>query len=286
MKKGILTILMFVISVGLVLAATADTSAQGVTKIAFASNRDGNDEIYVMNPDGTNQINLTNNAADDYQQQFSPDGGKIVFASRRDGRFQIYVMNPDGTNQTRLTNNSAEDFSPTFSPDGTKIVYFALRETSRHSIYVMNADGTNQILLTDAQLNITSPLWGRQADNDRDGIGDACDPDDDNDGVPDVDDEFPYDSTESVDTDGDGIGNNADPDDDNDSVPDAADNCALTFNPDQTDFDLDGIGDVCDSQTGPPVDKELCKNGGWMRFDNPVFRNQGECIRYVELNSP
>jgi hypothetical protein len=41
-------------------------------------------------------------------------------------------------------------------------------------------------------------------------------------------------------------------------------------------------GDTCDPQTGPPRDKEQCKNNGWMRFDTPRrFKNQGECIQFV-----
>ena len=51
-------------------------------------------------------------------------------------------------------------------------------------------------------------------------------------------------------------------------------------NPDQADFDEDGIGDSCDPATGPPSSRRQCQNGGWMRFDTPrVFRNHGECIR-------
>ncbi|KKL25814.1 hypothetical protein LCGC14_2401530 [marine sediment metagenome] len=46
-------------------------------KIAFASDRDGNNDIYVMSADGTNQVNLTNNAANDWEPAFSPDGSKI-----------------------------------------------------------------------------------------------------------------------------------------------------------------------------------------------------------------
>ena len=62
---------------------------------------------------------------------------------------------------------------------------------------------------------------GSQLNTDEDDLGDACDSDDDNDGVADATDAFPLDATESVDTDGDGTGNNADPDDDNDQLPDA-----------------------------------------------------------------
>ncbi len=48
-------------------------------KIAFVSDRDGNAEVYVMDPDGQNQTNLSNNGADDYEPAFSPDGSKIGF---------------------------------------------------------------------------------------------------------------------------------------------------------------------------------------------------------------
>ena len=64
--------------------------------IAFQSNRDGNDEIYLMNGDGSGLVNLTNNPADDFRPVWSPDGEKIIFASNRDGNKEIYMMNADG----------------------------------------------------------------------------------------------------------------------------------------------------------------------------------------------
>ena len=66
------------------------------------------------------------------------------------------------------------------------------------------------------------------SDNDKDGIGDNADLDDDNDMVPDTEDAFPLDGTESSDNDNDGIGDNADLDDDNDMVPDTE--IAFPFN--------------------------------------------------------
>ena len=83
-------------------------------------------------------------------------------------------------------------------------------------------------------------------DTDRDGMPDASDPDDDNDGVADADDAFPLDPDESVDTDGDGTGDNADADDDNDGVGDADD--AFPLDPDESvDTDGDGTGDNADA---------------------------------------
>jgi hypothetical protein len=87
-----------------------------------------------------------------------------------------------------------------------------------------------------------------QSDGDGDGLGDACDPDGDNDGVPDVGDNCPAVSNpDQVNTDHGQTGDACDSDDDNDNVPDTADNCRLTVNPDQADTDTDGPGDACDT---------------------------------------
>lgn len=86
-----------------------------------------------------------------------------------------------------------------------------------------------------------------QSDNDSDGEGDVCDPDDDNDFVLDVSDNCQYiHNPDQQNNDGDAEGDACDPDDDNDSVFDLSDNCQFIANTDQQDNDLDNIGDVCD----------------------------------------
>ena len=131
-------------------------------KIAFASNRDGNYEIYAMNPDGSGQTRLTNNSANDSQPSFSLDGSKIAFASDREGNFKIFVMNANGSNLTRLTNNPQDDFSPSFSPDGTKITFVSKRDGNQE-IYVMNADGTGQTRLTNDPGNDAKPSFSHDS---------------------------------------------------------------------------------------------------------------------------
>jgi WD40 repeat protein/uncharacterized membrane protein YdcZ (DUF606 family) len=120
-------------------------------KITFISDRDGNDEIYIMNVDGSEQTRLTNNTAEDWWPCFSPDRSKIAFMSNRDGNYEIYIMNVNGSEQKNLTNNPKSDSVPSFSPDGSKIVFESDRD-GNGEIYIMNVDGSEQTRLTNNQV--------------------------------------------------------------------------------------------------------------------------------------
>ncbi len=128
------------------------------TKIVFASYRDGNHEIYVMNADGSNQTNLTNNPASDDYPSWTPDAKKIAFGSNRDGNAEVYIMNADGSDQTRLTDNPAFDAFPSWSPDGKKIA-FASERDGNMNVYIMNTDGSNQTRLTNNPAHDVKPQW-------------------------------------------------------------------------------------------------------------------------------
>jgi Tol biopolymer transport system component len=128
------------------------------SRIAFTSERDGNREIYVMDPDGRGQARLTTEPALDADPQWSPDGKRIAFHSERDGNPEIYVMGSDGSHQTDLTNNLSIDRNPTWSPDGTKIAFESYRD-GNGEIYVMNADGTNPLRLTFDPAVDFDPAW-------------------------------------------------------------------------------------------------------------------------------
>ena len=95
-------------------------------KIAFVSQRDGNQEIYTVNPDGSGLARLTNNPAFDNSPQWSPDGSRIAFQSNRDGNSNIYVMNADGSGVTKVTTSEQGGGSgPSWSPDGQRLAYSA-----------------------------------------------------------------------------------------------------------------------------------------------------------------
>ncbi|MFC1552886.1 DUF5050 domain-containing protein [Candidatus Latescibacterota bacterium] len=135
-------------------------------KIAYYSSRNGKSDIYVMNADGSNRVNITNNPYYDFEPSWSPDGSKIAFSSSRDGNTEIYVMNADGSEQTNITNDPHSDLEPSWSPDGTQIAFRSQRyrwnksATPRPDIYIMNTDGTNQKRITSDYFNFYfEPSW-------------------------------------------------------------------------------------------------------------------------------
>ena len=128
------------------------------SKIAFHQGEAGNFYIYLMEDDGTNLVNLTDDPADDQWPAWSPDGTKIPFASDRNGNAEVYVMLADGTNPINLTNHPEGDGTPSWSPDGTKIAFGTNRDGNAE-IYVMEADGTNPVNLTNHPALDGFPTW-------------------------------------------------------------------------------------------------------------------------------
>ena len=129
------------------------------SRIAFVTDRDGNDEIYLMRVDGSDLVNLTNHPSADVDPAWSPEGDRIAFASSRDGDFDIYVMDRDGSHVTQLTSGSEADRQPTWSPLGDRIIYASDDDTVDAGLWVMNADGSNSYGLTSSRPGDDSPAW-------------------------------------------------------------------------------------------------------------------------------
>ena len=124
--------LVFIFSLVLLMLMCGDVcrvfaEAPTTPKILFTSTRDGNREIYMMNPNGSEQVNLTQHLADDLEAAWSPTGEQILFVSDRGrkGVRDLYLMDPDGSNIRRVFKQKikANKRSPTWSPDGKRFAY-------------------------------------------------------------------------------------------------------------------------------------------------------------------
>ncbi|MEO8576857.1 MAG: hypothetical protein ABI556_09165, partial [Gemmatimonadales bacterium] len=137
------------IAMGSCIEATGPSDRLSEPKIVFVSNRDGNDEIYTMNSDGTGVVRITNNAARDTRPVWSPDGNSIAFVSERSGNRDIWIMNADGSGLRNLTQNIAQDDAPSWSPDGSRVLFSSTR-FGPAKIFVTNASaGDTTTALTD-----------------------------------------------------------------------------------------------------------------------------------------
>jgi Tol biopolymer transport system component len=88
-------------------------------------------EIFVMNADGSNKRQVTNNGAANFGPYFFPDGKRIIFCSNMGdpaGRnFDLWAINTDGTGLEQITFNDTFDGFPMFSMDGRKFVFCSNR---------------------------------------------------------------------------------------------------------------------------------------------------------------
>jgi Tol biopolymer transport system component len=151
----------------------------GSGEIAFASDRGGTMQIWVMKTDGTDARQVTNRAQGACQPDWSPDGKRLVFISPCSGKLDVYkgsaMLLADYTSSGLFTNIQflksmpGGDFDPAWSPDGNLIAFTSLRDNAIPHIFVYNlADGTQTRLSS-------SPVTDRRAEWSPDGTHIAFD---------------------------------------------------------------------------------------------------------------
>ena len=114
-------------------------------QLVFESGRDGNPEIYTINPlNGKELKRLTENELLDEWPSFSKDGLLIAWVRGVEGDKNIWVMNKDGSDQRQVTHSiKIGDGFPSFSPDGSELCFPSLSENEVASIHITNIDGSN-----------------------------------------------------------------------------------------------------------------------------------------------
>ncbi len=142
------------------------TPMGGTNQIAFASNRSGAVEIWLMNLDGSGLEQITDIPEGACQPKWSPDGMRIVFVSPCVRHLVFYpgaslfIINADGTGLLPLPNVPGGDYDPSWSPDGTKIAFTSLRKSGVPGIFILNLlDYRVKSLVEDETRAISQPAW-------------------------------------------------------------------------------------------------------------------------------
>jgi len=140
--------------VGSTNAEPTDTVLPFAADIVFASNREGNYDIYVLHTGTDELVQLTESAGNNNRPLWSPNGDHIAFFSDRDGNMDLYVMDADGHNPKNLGNNDNDILSSfSWSPDSTQIVF------KLDGLSTVNVDNGGLVALTDNRLFVTNPVW-------------------------------------------------------------------------------------------------------------------------------
>jgi len=124
----------------------------GGGRIAFVSDRVANVlQIFTMNPDGTDQRQLTFDPGDKSYPEWSPDGTRLLYSAPGDAvdestglGLDLWIINVDGTGITRVVTGPGDDFAPAWSPDGSRVAFTSNRVNHLNQVFVIQAGCLNE----------------------------------------------------------------------------------------------------------------------------------------------
>jgi len=147
------------------LTPTVTPMGGGYGQIAFASNRTGLPQIWMINTNGTGLHQITNNPLGACQPDWSPDGTRLVYISPCEENREsyrgasMYIANADGSNDVQLPTVSGGDYDPDWSPDGSKLVFTSLRNGEWPQIFVMDLATQEVTQLSQDKFRDQQPVW-------------------------------------------------------------------------------------------------------------------------------
>jgi len=135
-------------------------------RIVFIEAKSGNFQLYTMNSDGSDVIQITSLPSSQnpfWTPAYSPDGEQIVFSNDATGFMELYIVNADGTGLQQLTSDAGDDIFARWSRDGSSILYSRLFIATKQGVYhhlaTVNADGSNPQFLTNVLFDDIEPAF-------------------------------------------------------------------------------------------------------------------------------
>jgi Tol biopolymer transport system component len=129
-----------------------------LARIVFASNRDGDYDIYTMNSDGREVVRITDGPEQDREPSWSSTGFLLFASTAVEGGTDIWLLEPDSQEQMNLTGALGGDYSPHWSPGNGTIAFISDRH-GPSQLYLMNPDGSEQFQLTREDTYLEQPSW-------------------------------------------------------------------------------------------------------------------------------
>ena len=116
-----------------------------------------NSEIYLVDVDGSNPLNLTMHPSVDQFGTWGPDGS-VIFQSNRDGSMNIYILDLETREVKNLTQSESKDSDPDYSAATGKVVFISDRDGNQE-LYIMNIDGSSQHRITHNEVRDNLAAW-------------------------------------------------------------------------------------------------------------------------------
>jgi Tol biopolymer transport system component len=151
-RKVMLTLIIFLFVISTLILYPAQE------KIAFSSDRDSHLHIFIMNPDGSEVINITQDSFYGWAPLWLPDGKTITYGTFEEAHLYIYSMHKDGSNKQKILDDSNTNWFPSWSPDGKRICFTSDRD-GNDEVYIVNADGTNPVNITNNPASDIYSSW-------------------------------------------------------------------------------------------------------------------------------
>jgi TolB protein len=130
-----------------------------LTSIAFASDRSGFKEVYLMDSDGASQRPITAHKSISMSPEWNPNGREIAYVSYYSGTPSIYLVDLGSGRKTPVVTTGSLNISPSFSPDGRRLAFARSIGDGNIEIFTCNRDGSGLQQLTHSSGIDTNPAW-------------------------------------------------------------------------------------------------------------------------------